>query len=868
MNAKGDPVGENGCGAGKRLYKPGGGIRGSPGGPTENEWGAYRMKPWVRMLRGLALVCVVLGGTALGSGALCVFAARTAAAQTVSSIVVEGNRRVEADTIRSYFRGGPGGRLDAAAIDDGLKALYATGLFQDIRLDQAGGRLVVSVVEAPVINRVAFEGNKRVKDDQLTAEVQSKPRGTLSRPMVQSDVQRIVDVYQHSGRFDVRVEPKIIELPNNRVDLVFEITEGQKTAVRQIVFVGNRTFGKTRLKDVVKTTESGLFSFLKSTDIYDADRVEADRDLLRRFYLSKGFADVQVVSAVSEYDPTRKGFVITFTIEEGDLYHFGTIDILSNVRDVDAASLRAVLRATAGGVYNVEAVEKTSENMTIEMSKRGYAFAQVRPRGDRDPATHLINVTFVVDEGARAYIERINIRGNSRTRDYVIRREFEIAEGDAYNKVLVDRAERRLKGLGYFKNVKLSNEPGSAPDRVVINVEVEEQATGEFSVSGGYSTAQGWLAEVSIGERNLLGQGQYAKAAATIGQYSRGFSVSYAEPYFLGYRLNAGIDLFAQQNLKSPYQSYGSETYGTGFRLGSALREDLALQLRYNIYHQKITVNSTLTDCDTLTPPVNTILNPTAVSDYLAICEANGEVSSAIKQTLLRGPVWVSQVGYSLTYNALDNIRNPTSGLLMEFKQDFAGVGGDVDFLKTSGEARYYYNLFGDVVAVGRAQAGNVTPWGGQSVRIFDSYFGGPWLVRGFAPNGFGPRDLTLGTTHDNVGGKNFWGASVEVQSPIPNLPKDIGLKAAAFADVGNVWTYGGPKTFTPPIFPNTLCGRGGDPTNCTGPAESMTPRSSVGVGLIWDSPFGPLRIDYAIALTKEKYDVTQAFRFGGGTKF
>src|SRR6266516_1740235 len=822
------------------------------------------MKPWVGVLRGLAFVCVVLGGTVLGSAAVSVLAAATAAAQGVSSIVVEGNRRVEADTIRSYFRAGSGGRLAAAAIDDGLKALYATGLFQDVRISQAGGRLVVSVVEAPVINRVAFEGNKRVKDDQLIAEVQSKARGTLSRPMVQSEVQRIVDVYHHSVRFDVRVEPKIIELPNNRVDLVFEITEGDKTAVRAIILVGNRTFGKPRLKDVIKTGESGLFSFLKSADIYDADRVEADRDLLRRFYLSKGFADVQVLSAVSEYDPVRKGFIITFTIEEGDLYHFGSVDILSNVRDVDAVSLRAVLKAQAGGVYNVEAVEKTSENMTIEMSKRGYAFAQVRPRGDRDQATHLINVTFVVDEGARAYIERINIRGNTRTREYVIRREFELAEGDAYNKVLVDRAERRLKNLGYFKTVKLNNEPGSAPDRVIINVELEEQPTGDFSVSGGYSTAQGWLAEVSISERNLLGQGQFAKAAATIGQYSRGFSLSYAEPYFLGYKLSAGIDLFAQQNLHSPFQSYGSETYGTGLRLGSALRDDLALQLRYNIYRQRITVDQRLTDCDTFTPPTT----PADIQAFLANCEANGEVSSAIKQTLLHGPVWVSQVGYSLTYNALDNIRNPSSGLLMELKQDFAGVGGDVDFLKTSGEARYYYNLFGDVVAVGRAQAGNVTPWGGQSVRIFDSYFGEPWLVRGFAPTGFGPRDLPVGTTHDNVGGKNFWGASVEVQSPIPNLPKDIGLKAAAFADVGNVWTYGGPKTFTPPIFPNTLCGRGGDPTNCTGPAESNTPRSSVGVGLIWDSPFGPLRIDYAIALTKEKYDVTQAFRFGGGTKF
>jgi len=824
------------------------------------------MKPWVGVLRGLAFVCVVLGGTVLGSAAVSVLAAETAAAQGVSSIVVEGNRRVEADTIRSYFRAGSGGRLDAAAIDDGLKALYATGLFQDVRISQAGGRLVVSVVEAPVINRVAFEGNKRVKDDQLIAEVQSKARGTLSRPMVQSDVQRIVDVYHHSGRFDVRVEPKIIELPNNRVDLVFEITEGDKTAVREIIFVGNRTFGKTRLKDVIKTGESGLFSFLKSADIYDADRVEADRDLLRRFYLSKGFADVQVLSAVSEYDPVRKGFIITFTIEEGDLYHFGSVDILSNVRDVDAASLRAVLKAQAGGVYNVEAVEKTSENMTIEMSKRGYAFAQVRPRGDRDQATHLINVVFVVDEGARAYIERINIRGNTRTREYVIRREFELAEGDAYNKVLVDRAERRLKNLGYFKTVKLNNEPGSAPDRVIINVELEEQPTGDFSVSGGYSTAQGWLAEVSISERNLLGQGQFAKAAATIGQYSRGFSVSYAEPYFLGYRLSAGIDVFAQQNLHSPFQSYGSETYGTGLRLGSALREDLALQLRYNIYHQKITIDSKLTDCDTLTPPDPS--DPVAVAAFLATCQGNGEVSSAIKQTLLRGPLWVSQVGYSLTYSTVDNNRNPTSGLLTEIKQDFAGVGGDVNFLKTSGEARYYYNVFADVVVVGRAQAGNVTPWGGQNVRIFDSYFGGPWLVRGFAPNGFGPRDLTPGTTRDNVGGTNFWGASVELQSPIPNLPKDIGLKVATFADVGSVWNYGGPKVFSPPIFPNTLCGRGGNPSDCSGPADSFKPRSAVGVGLIWDSPFGPLRIDYAFALTKEGYDRTQAFRFGGGTKF
>ena len=837
------------------------------------------MKSGVGMFRGLGL-CVVLGGTLLAA-AVSVVSPRPAAAQTASSIVVEGNRRVEADTVRSYFRPGPGGKLDPAAIDEGLKALYATGLFQDVKISQAGGRLVVTVLEAPVINRVAFEGNKRVKDDQLTVEIQSKARGTLSRPMVQADVQRIVEVYHRSGRYDVRVEPKIIELPNNRVDLVFEISEGQKTGIRRIEFVGNNAFGRARLKEVIKTSESGWFSFLKSGDIYDPDRIEADRDLLRRFYLSKGYADVRITSAVAEYDPDRTGFIITFTIEEGELYHFGTVDLLSNVRDVDPNSLRAVVKAQAGAVYNAEAVEKTTENMTVEMSKRGYAFAQVRPRGDRDQAARIINVVFVVDEGQRAYIERINIRGNTRTRDYVIRREFEIAEGDAYNKVLVDRAERRLKNLNYFKNVKITNEPGSAPDRVVINIDLEEQPTGEFSVSGGYSTAQGWLAEVSIGERNLLGRGQYAKAAVTWGQYSRGGSISFAEPYFLGYKLSAGIDVFAQQTIHSPYQSYGMETYGTALRLGVPLREDLGLQLRYSVYHQNLTLNKTLTDCDYSAtnppslggPPViypgGPIEPGPPVNFVNGKCKSNGEVSGAIKNTLLRGPVWVSLVGYTLAYNTLDNTRNPTGGLLTEFKQDIAGVGGDVDFVKTSGEARYYYNIFWDVVAVGRVQAGNVTPWGGQTVRFFDSYFGGPWLVRGFAPNGFGPRDLSTATnTRDNVGGSMYWGATFEVQSPIPNIPKDFGIKVAAFADVGNVWDYPGPKTFPFPIFPNTLCGHGGNPLDCTGPADSTKPRSSVGVGLIWDSPFGPLRIDYAVALTKEKYDVVQQFRFGGGTKF
>ena len=482
--------------------------------------------------------------------------------------MVQGNRRVEASTIQSYFRLGPGERLDDVKIDNAYKALINTGLFQDVQIRRAGPQIVVTVVEAPVLNRVVFEGNRRLKDDQLNQEIQSKARGTFSRATVQADVQRILELYRAAGRYDIRVDPKIIELPNNRVDLVFEVTEGPKTTVKSINFQGNRAFSDRRLKDVIKTGETGILSFLKSNDLYDRDRIEADRELLRRFYLKNGYADIRIVSSIAEYDPDRRGFVVTYQIEEGDLYRFGTVDIVSNVRDVDPGALRARLRMRSGSVYNADQVEKTVEDMTVEMSKRGYAFAQVRPRGDRDFETRIINITFVLEQGARVYIERINLRGNTRTRDNVIRREFDIAEGDAYNRVLVDRAERRLKNLNYFKTVRITNEPGSAPDRIVINVDVEEQSTGEFSISGGYSTAQGFLAEVSVAERNLLGRGQFIKGAVQYGQYARGFEFSFAEPYFLDYRVLAGIDFFAKQTIQNNYQSYDSQTIGGGLRLG------------------------------------------------------------------------------------------------------------------------------------------------------------------------------------------------------------------------------------------------------------------------------------------------------------
>jgi outer membrane protein insertion porin family len=826
----------------------------------------------VQLLRGIGVAAALFGVLIFGSIVGTIVTADVAVAQTLR-IDVEGNRRVEADTIRSYFRVAPGERLDTAKIDAALKGLYATGLFQDVRITPGVNRILVTVVENSVINRVQFEGNKKAKDEQLSQEVQSKPRGTFSRALVQADVQRILEVYQRSGRYDVTVVPKIIELPNGRVDLVFEINEGAKTGVAKIVFVGNKSFSDQRLKDVIKTGETTWLSFLKSNDIYDPDRVEVDRDLLRRHYLKYGFVDVRIVAAKGEYDPNAKGFIITFVIEEGEQYHFGTVEIRSNIPEVPPEALRPLLRAEPGRIYNADAVEKSAELVTVEVAKRGYPFAAARPKGDRFPDQRVVNVLFVIEEGPHVYIERINLRGNTRTRDYVVRREFDIVEGDPYNRALVDRAERRLKGLGYFKTVKITTEPGSAPDRIIINVDLEEQSTGEFSIAGGYSTSDGAIAEVSVGERNLLGTGRVAKASVQYGQRSRGFELSFIEPYILDTRLALGFDLFAKQQTSSQYTTYLTRTIGGDVKTGIPLTENVSTQLRYTIYQQEITLPQYLDNCNNLTPNfVNSFPTPAGFASgdfntaWLAAgspsqtnCYQDGEASLAVRKELAAGPVIASAVGYTLAYNTLDNGRAPTQGMLVEFKQDLAGVGGDVHNLKSTVDARIYNEILPDIVGVLRGQAGYAVGFDG-TIRMLDEFQAGPSLVRGFQPAGFGPRDISqivygYGGTQDALGGSLYWAASLEFQTPMPLMPKDFGMKLALFADAGLLWDYQGPTYW-----------------NVTGESlllnESQTVRSSVGAGLIWDSPFGPLRFDLAYALTKGPYDRTQLFRFGGGTRF
>ena len=860
------------------------------GGGHEGNEGALRMNMWVRVRRGLVVAGVLLGVSVFGFMAGAVEAAPAQSGLTSSSIIVQGNRRVEADTVRSYFKVAPGERLDAAAIDAGLKALYASGLFEDVHISQSGGHIIVTVVEASVINRVAFEGNHRMKDEQLQEEIQSKPRGSLSRPMVQADTQRIIEVYHRNGQFDVSVVPQIIERPNNRVDLIFVINEGEKTGIKSIIFVGNKAYPAWRLKEVIKTAESNWLSFLQTTDVYDPDRIEADRDLIRRFYLSHGYADVQVVSATGEYDPAKKGFIITFTIEEGPLYHFGTIDIQSNVRAIDPLSLKSILRTRQGQVYNGTAVEKSVEELTVEIARRGYPFGTVRPRGDRNAETRTIGVVFVVDEGTRAYIERINIRGNTRTRDYVIRREFDIAEGDPYNRALIDRAERRIKNLNFFKSVKITNEPGSAPDRVVINVDVEEQSTGDFSIMGGFSTSDGFMAQMSISERNLLGTGRFAKASVTYGQYTRGAELNFAEPYFLGQRISAGIDLFARQTLANSYLSYGTESYGGNLKFGIPLREDLTFQLRYSLYTQNITLPSSLDDCNNLNPDfANTFATPAAIAAGVVpngtndaanaaynsavansgqtSCYQYGQASLPVRVELANGAYLTSMAGYGFTYNTLDNNKSPTSGLLLSFGQDFAGLGGDVSYMRSTADFRTYYEVASDLVSVLHLQAGNITSLNGQEVRMLDDFKMGPNLVRGFAPAGIGPRDITSGTSNDLIGGTMYWGASLEFQYPFYFLPKDTGFRGALFVDSGSAWDYKG-ETSSPATGEINGLVNG---INCQCAmvyADTASVRASVGASIIWDSPFGPLRFDFAYPLLKTGYDKTQWFSFGGGTHF
>ncbi len=779
----------------------------------------------------------------LAAPGLPVLGADVAEAAVVSRISVEGVQRVDVETVKTYLTITPGKSFGADDVDQSLKALFKTGLFSDVNISQRGGTLVVSVVENPVINRVSFEGNKKQKDELLLSQVDSKPRSVLTRAKVQADVQKILEIYRRTGRFRASVEPKIISLPQNRVDLVFEINEGDKTGVSRITFIGNHAFSDGRLRDVIKTRESGLLSWLRTTDNYDPDRLNSDQKLLREFYYRHGYADFRIISAVADLDRERNTFFVTFTVDEGDQYTYGDVKVQSSLASIDPEELRSRVKTDPGSTYDSREVQKSMEDLVLDVSEKGYAFAQVRPRGDRDYENHTISLTYYVDEGPQVYIERINIRGNTRTRDYVIRREFDVAEGDAFNRVLIDKAERRLKDLNYFKSVRITTEPGSEPDRVIINVDVEEQATGAVSFGAGYSTSDGVIGDISVTERNFLGRGQYVKLAVGGGENTETYDFQFTEPYFLGRRLSAGIAIYRHVYDNNDYRQYNEEVTGAKINFGLPLTDEVTFNTFYHGYQRNFDVDRGLKDgCywqDKSTPRPATC-GPGTNRD---------EVSYAVKDAI--GETFTSMIGYSLVYDTLDNKKMPKEGIYGEFKQEFAGVGGDVSFLRTTVEGRYYQELLADWGVIGMLKAkGGYVVGVGERLRLPDHFFVGGETIRGFETQGIGPRDRITG---DALGGRAFIAGTAEADFPLPALPSELGLYGAVFADAGTVWDVD--DSF-----------KGHKKTRIVGNDGAI--RASIGVGLLWDSPFGLIRADVAWPVVKEKFDETQLFRIGGGTTF
>eukprot|EP01037_Dinobryon_pediforme_P011658 gene11658-biopygen7097 len=701
-------------------------------------------------------------------------------AASAAVIDVEGNHRVEAETIRSYFAGD-----DIAKAEKDLKA---TGLFSSVSIRRVQGHIVVHVVENNVINQVAFEGNSKLKGDEIRPELQSKSRGPFDPAVAQADAQRILDIYKRSGRGLAKVTYRIVDLPNGRLDLVFTIVEGDKTGVKAINFVGNEAYSASKLRGLMATTEMNFMSFFKTSDVYDADKIASDAETIRRYYLKNGYADVQITKTDTVFDAAQGGWIVTIGVSEGPQYRVSSITVDSKFKDISGDELAKRVNLSVGDVYNGTAVEKSMESMTRVIAGRGYAFSQIHPRGDRNAAAKTVALSFVVEEGPRVYIERLNIHGNTRTRDYVIRREFDLGEGDAYNHVLIEKGERRLNQLGFFKSVHITSTPGSSPDRVVVNVEVEDQATGSFGLSGGYSTADGIIGEVSLTETNFLGRGQYVRVAVSGGQKSRGVELNFTEPNFMDQRIAAGFDLFRKQTDSS----------------------------KYTLYQNWVT----------------------------------GEI---------QGTTITSLGGYTLAYNTLDDMKNPANGFYAEMKQDVAGLGGNSHFVKTTGQARYYHEIYDDFVGFVKVQGGNVFGYGNKDLRLVDNFNLGPELVRGFAPSGIGPRDISdsSNTSTNSLGGTNYFGGTAEVQFPIFGMPRELGLKGALFADAGTLFGYSGKTNFG-----TGSCVSSGSPTytqaTCIDLGNTKKPviRSSVGASLIWASPLGPIRFDYAFVLTKAQYDV------------
>jgi len=733
---------------------------------------------------------------------------KIAQSNTIIEIVVEGSQRVDQDTVISYMKLKVGDRYDRDKLDDSLKSLFSTGYFRDVKFRRDGSVLVVEVKENPVINRIAFEGNKRIKDDVLEPELKLKPRLVYTLNKVQADAERIIEVYRRSGRFSVKVEPKLIELDQNRVDIIFEITEGELTKVHRIVFVGNKRFSDSQLRSVVSTKESRWYRFLTSDDIYDPDRVSYDQDLLRQYYLGNGYVDFQVISSVAELTPSRDGFIITFTVEEGERYDVGSVTVASNLPNVNGELLQNEVTIEKGDHYNLDLVDETIDLLTDTIGKSGIAFYDVSPKVTRRKDEKLVDIVFEIGDGQRVYVDQIDISGNVRTLDSVIRREMQLAEGDALNRAKVRESERRIRRLGFFETVKLEAIPTPIADRIILAVKVVEKSTGELSFGAGLSSDDGVLGNASIRERNLLGKGQDLALSFGVSLQDTQIDLSFTEPYFLDRPLSAGFDIFASEQDRKSESAYSERAAGFGLRVGYEPAPRWRQAWGYSFKDSDIDASA-------------------GASRFIVAQDGRSSTS---------------QLTHKISYDNTDNFFDPSEGLRLSWNTKLAGLGGSVAYLNNEAKASQFFPLAEQTVLQLSTRVGAVFGLG-QDVRLVDRYFLGGTNFRGFAFSGVGARDTATG---DALGGNYYYQSTAELTFPL-GLSKEVGIRGRTFIDVGAVFDTD---------------------DEGAGIRDSSDPRVSIGVGLTWASVLGPLRLDFGYAVLKEDFDEDQVFTFSFGTRF
>lgn len=744
----------------------------------------------------------------------------------VNRILVQGNQRIDQTTVLSYLPIQPGDTIDPVILDVAIRTLTRTQLFADVQIGlQENGDLIVRIVENPIINQVVFEGNGAIAEDKLRKEVTISPRGIYTRAKVQEDVGKIIELYRLSGRISATVTPKLVQLEQNRVDVIFEIDEGPETGVQAITFLGNQAFSDSELREVMVTKQSRWWRLFTKNDNYDPGRLDYDREQLRKFYTNRGYYDFRITSAVAELAPDDSAFGLTLTVDEGDRYNFGEIKVVTENDRLNADFLALLLPIHTGDLYESDKIESSVDALTYAAGSAGYAFVDINPTYRANPDTDTIDVTFNVSEGQRVYVERINVVGNTRTIDPVIRREMLLTEGDAFNRTLVERSRNNLRGLGFFKDVTIDEVRGSAPDRTLVNVNVEEQPTGELSVGAGFSSVDSFVVNLGISERNFRGRGQNVVARVEWGSLRQQIDFRFTEPRFLGRDIGAGFDLFHSRYDFQQESSFDYRSTGAGLRLTYPLNGYSRLATRYFIKDDEIIVPE-------------------------GYCGTGGAGSNALCEQV--GSSLNSSVGYTLAVDRRNDPIRPTRGFTGSLRQDIAGLGGDVNYVKTEAEATWYYGLTPDWIVSVEGSVGYVSGWAGDSVRINDRFFKGGNSFRGFENAGMGPRDLT---TNDALGGNFYAVGSVELTLP-NGLPEQYGIKTSLFADVGTLGVLDNRYTIGTNGLPDANI------------VDDLSLRASIGLSVHWKAPVGPIRFDFSKILSSEDYDRTEGFRFSTSTQF